>query len=540
MLDSWLHATFVRHLLPMETTRRVLEVTMMKKFVSFRSAVAAVLTMSLLFLVGCAQLASVTDKGHRGETNEQFSRVDQHSSYPAMRRETFEEVNLLELIDPKGDSEKDGYKKDWNPGDDKGIGFGKRYDLVLTWFSRQPEADDWKRQRRNSVQDKIVAVSTSRCNVFKTYLRRQQVDVNFMLGSLTTASGILGAVLPGMNASRNLAGAAGLFSGLRSEYNQSYYSNLAAHVIVQGIDLRINRLKKELIESRKGRSVADYTMEAAISDAIVIDGNCSAVAGLIEAQESIREVENPGLKMAARAMASAGALRELSQTPYLQLMKDGSLEKLLAAAGSHVPSLQVTSTRGGDATGGMGNTLGNARDAVTRIAAQIDYRAATVESEFDRLQTKAEEQKTPKSALSGSAVRASFTAIITKAIFEPLTKAPDGSPTAVLTICVQALGTPTAALGAANATLLLSQADPAQRIDAQLALDRAKAAAVAATSRVEAIVLAATTAIDQVAIKASNDMQASYTPKDGFASMSADKFSASAKPVFDVANLSCK
>lgn len=500
--------------------------------------------VSLIFIAllgGCAQFAAVIDGGHLKETKEQFSRVDQHSSFPAVRREVFEQVNLLEMIDPKGESVKDGFTHDWDSKrkkiDGKGhLNAGERYDLVLSWFSLQPDQNDWKRMRRNSVQDKIIAVSTSRCNVFKTYLRRQQVDVNFMLGSLTTASGILGAVLPGINASRNLAGAAGLFSGLRSEYNQSYYSNLAAHVIVQGIELRQNRLKKELMEGRQNRTVANYSMEAAISDAIVIDGNCSAVAGLIEAQESIREVENPGLKMAARAMASAAALREINQTPFSQLMKDGSLEKLLAAAGSHVPSLQVTSTRGGDPTGGMGNSLGNARDAVTRLAAQIDYRAATVESEFDRLQLKAEKDKTEKSTLASSQVRASFTAIVTKAVFNPLVNA----PTAVLTACVQALGTPTAALGAANATLLLSQANPDQRIAAQLALDQAKAVAVAATSRVEAIVLAATNAIDEAAIKASKDMQSSYTAKDGLSSLTTDKFSAFAKPVFEIGSLSCK
>lgn len=502
----------------------------------------------LALLGGCAQFAAVTDEGHRRETKEQFSRVDQHSSYPALSRATFERVNLLELIDPRGESVKDGYVKNWNPHeagkskpvDNEDISFGERYDLVLSWFSSQPDQTDWKRMRRNSVQDKIIAVSMSRCNVFKTYLRRQQVDVNFMLGSLTTASGILGAVLPGINASRNLAGAAGLFSGLRSEYNQSYYSNLAAHVIVQGIELRQNRLKKELTEGRQNRTVADYSMEAAISDAIVIDGNCSAVAGLIEAQESIREVENPGLKMAARALAGAAALREINQTPFSQLMKDGSLEKLLTLAGSHVPSLQVTSTRGNDSAGGLGIPLGNARDSVTRLAAQIDYRAATVESEFDRLQAKAKKEAKTQSTLTSTAVRASFTAIMKSQVLDPLVSPPAGSLSAVLTDCIQALGTPTAALGAANAMLLLSPPESDQRIATQLAFDQARAAAVAATSRVDAIVLAAMNAIDQAALKAAKSMQDSYTPQDGLTSLTTDKFSAFAKPVFDPKNLSCK
>lgn len=491
----------------------------------------------MVMFSGCAQLNSHLDENHQRETKEQFSRVDQHSSYPAIRRESFEQVNLLEMIDPKGESIKAGYDEDWNKKDGKGIDFGKRYDLVLNWFSRQPDQTDWKRLRRNSVQDKIIAVSTSRCNVFKTYLRRQQVDVNFMLGSLTTASGVLGAVLPGVNASRNLAGAAGLFSGLRSEYNQSYYSNLAAHVIVQGIELRQNRLKKELIDGRQNRTIADYSMEAAISDAIVIDGNCSAVAGLIEAQESIREVENPGLKMAARVAASQSALREISQTSYTQLMKDGTLEKLLAAAGSHVPSLAVTSTRANDPAGGLGNELSNARDSVTRIASTIEYRAATVESEFDRLQTKAEKDSKTKSPLTSTQVRASFTAVMKASVLDPLVT---GKPTAVLSECIQGLATPTAALGAANAMLLLSQVNTAQRIDTQQAFDQALANATAAASRVDAIVRAAMNAIDQAAVTVTKAMQDSYTASDGLKSFTAEKFSAPSKPIFDAKNLSCK
>ena len=493
----------------------------------------------LVLSTGCAQFGAVVDEKHRNETKEQFSRVDQHSSYPAIRRESFEQVNLLEMIDPKGESIGARYKHDWNPNDGRDIDFGKRYDLVLSWFSREPDQTDWKRTRRNSVQDKIIAVSTSRCNVFKTYLRRQQVDVNFMLGSLTTASGVLGAVLPGVNASRNLAGAAGLFSGLRSEYNQSYYSNLAAHVIVQGIELRQNRLKKELVEGRQNRSVSDYSMEAAISDAIAIDGNCSTVAGLIEAQESVREVENPGLKMAARAMASASALREINQTPYSQLVKDGTLEKLLAAAGSHVPSLLVTSTRG-DGASGMNGALCSARDAATRIAAQIDYRATTVQDDFDRLQSKAEGDKKTKSELTSTQVRSSFTSILTESIYTPLIEQPKGSSTAALTECIQALSTPTAALGAANASLLLAPAGTDQQISKQQDLAKAKAAAAAATSRVERIVSIALAAIDQAAAKTSMGMQAAYSDKEGFKILTLEKFNGFAKIGFDQANLNCK
>lgn len=444
---------------------------------------------SATIVSGCAQLHAVTDEDHIKETKEQFSRVDQHSSYPAMRRGTFEQVNLLELIDPQGNSQTDKYNHIWNH-QNAGSSHGQKYDQVLSWFGRQPDVGDWKRLRRNSVQDKILAVSTSRCNVFKTYLRRQQVDVNFTLGSLTTAAGVLGAVLPGVTASRNLAGAAGFFSGLRSEYNQSYYSNLAAHVIVQGIELRQNRLKKELLETRQGKSVEEYSMEAAINDAIVIDGNCSTVSGLIEAQEAIREVESPGLKTAARVIAGNAALRELSQASSSDLLNNGRLEKLVAIAGADVPSMLVSSTKPMErSTPDSGIAL--ARGAPTRVAVHIDNMAHQVARAYKELQEKS--PKPSEAAIDANALKLAVVASLSAAVLDPLLQ---DKPPGSFKQCILALGAPSEALISAQANWQIAQSDPSKRINAQMALTQAQAAAVAAAARVERVADLATSEID--------------------------------------------
>ncbi|WP_156370395.1 hypothetical protein [Acidovorax sp. Leaf84] len=465
-----------------------------------RIGIKAVLVVACAAVVsGCAQLHAVTDEGHIKETSEQFSRVDQHSSYPAMRRGTFEQVNLLELIDPKGESQFEKYSHVWSHPP-SGSSHGRQYDQVLSWFGRQPDVGDWKRQRRNSVQDKILAVSTSRCNVFKTYLRRQQVDVNFTLGALTTASGVLGAVLPGVNASRNLAGAAGLFSGLRSEYNQSYYSNLAAHVIVQGIELRQNRLRKELVEARQGKSVEDYSMEAAINDAIVIDGTCSTVSGLIEAQEAIREVESPGLKTAARVIAGNAALRALSQASSADLLDNGQLEKLVAIAGADVPSMLVSSTKPVEQPTPDSRVM-LARSAQARIALHIDSAAQLTARTYSEFKEK-EEQKTKEkekdskpapAAMDPGALRSAVAQSLSEAVLKPLIQS---QPPGVLTQCVSALAAVTEALVNAQTHWQLVQSDPAKRVNAQLVLAQAQANAVAAADRVDRVAYAANAEVD--------------------------------------------
>ena len=129
-------------------------------------------------LTGCAQFRVAGDEGHVRESDEQVSRVDKHSSFPAISRVNFEQVNLIEMIemiDPEEYAKKT-YATLW-PSNEKR---GPQYDLTLSGFrSRTDLNDEAKRQRRNGVQDKIIAVSTSRCNVFKTFLRRQQADGNF-------------------------------------------------------------------------------------------------------------------------------------------------------------------------------------------------------------------------------------------------------------------------------------------------------------------------------------------------------------------------
>ena len=283
------------------------------------------LLATCLFAAGCSSLQGAADP----EGPEQYSGVDKHSSYPAIRRPSFEEVNLIELIDPHLEHRRE-YKEIFNQAkaDGRTVTFGAKYDLALAWFRTSDLGAEQKRLQRNGVQERILAVSTSRCNVFKTYLRRDQSERNFLLGSLTTAAGVLGAVLPGANASRNLAGAAGLFSGVQAEYNQAFFSNLAAQVIVKGIDSKQATTYERIRKIGQPMSVADYPMEAAIKDAIYYDGLCSTLVGLNEAGESITQAQNPGLEAASRAVLRARVLQKIASEDLSKLTKDESLPRL--------------------------------------------------------------------------------------------------------------------------------------------------------------------------------------------------------------------
>jgi hypothetical protein len=116
---------------------------------------------SLIALSGCSSI--VRDRFHHEESSEQYSRVDKHSSFPAVRRVYLEQVNLVELIDPEGHAAKK-YRDAWKKADESpsGLGWGLKYDLVLAYFReyKAPINPESARQHRNSVQDRILGVST--------------------------------------------------------------------------------------------------------------------------------------------------------------------------------------------------------------------------------------------------------------------------------------------------------------------------------------------------------------------------------------------
>ncbi|MDD5298785.1 MAG: fibronectin type III domain-containing protein [Rhodocyclaceae bacterium] len=323
----------------------------------------------MLALSGCAQITP--DRRNQDEAMEQLSGVDKHSSFPAMRRDTFEQVNLVELLDP--DYAKGLCVKHDDKGNCTGVEWGKEYDQAFARFRTSKASEDAKKLHRDSVQDRILGVSTSRCNVFKTYLRRQQVSTNFWLGSATTAAGVLGAVLPGVTASRNLAGAAGLFSGVQAEYNASYFSNLAAQVIIQGIELRQSQLLQEIVAKRQKFNVSQYTMEAAVKDAVYFDGTCSAVTGLMEAGDSIKEITTPGFGHAVAMLTAVKAAAEIAQAPNLKELQDtGRLATLLKQATPAATPLVVSSVKDAIAPDvNMSQSLYSAKLAIQMSAAEL-------------------------------------------------------------------------------------------------------------------------------------------------------------------------
>jgi len=464
-----------------------------------------VLLCAGVLLAGCSTMLTEVQEPERLE---QVTGIDKHSSYPAIRRETFERINFLELVDPEQDAAK-AFPDNWNDAeklkkdgtvDEKSRATSVQYDLALARFRQRTDlSGEEKCRRRNSIQERMLSVSLSRCNVFKTYLRRDQADKNFLLGTATTVAGVLGAILPGADAGRVLAGSAGIFSGIRSEYNQAYYASLAAHVIVKGIETRQEIVYHRIQAEGQSKTIEAYPLEAAIKDAIYFDGLCSVVVGLDQASASIDATTEPGMEAATRTILRARLLKEATDMPGEKLLKPETIEKI-GQAGAKL-GLSLVGTSLGEPTGTvetdlsvaasrMNERIGAAADAAAQAIEQaaLDRKKELLAPEKDPVKSKALAEAEPK---PGTIVKAARLALATGLLaplnlngcYEKLAAAAvQERSAAVAKLAVAVKARSEAVGGSAEA---LAKADVA-RADAELALGNATRAVAAASEKLRA------------------------------------------------------
>ncbi|MFT4101062.1 MAG: hypothetical protein QM674_08520 [Burkholderiaceae bacterium] len=128
----------------------------------------------------------------------------------------------------------------------------------------------------------------------------------------TTILAGAGAIATPATTVRALSGLAGISSGVGAELQQSYFSNLATQVIVPGIDLARADLRTE-IASKRGRSISEYTLEAAIADAARYHGACSMNAGLEHSGKAVVEISNPGVRMLNATLGQMNLAQKLGK-----------------------------------------------------------------------------------------------------------------------------------------------------------------------------------------------------------------------------------
>jgi len=171
------------------------------------------------------------------------------------------------------------------------------------------------RNARNSIQERILAASTQRCNAFETNLQRTSSRHNFYSGLLSTAAGTVGGLVTAADGARIFSGVSGVASGYRAEFNQDYMANLATHVITEGIDKRRREVYAQIQTRGQGKSMSEYPLEAAVKDALYYHGQCSVIVGFQEAADAIKYVVDPGMDASIRALSKINLAKQLTANP---------------------------------------------------------------------------------------------------------------------------------------------------------------------------------------------------------------------------------
>lgn len=209
-----------------------------------------------------------------------------------------------------------------------------RLDRSTRYFSCRSEraTEEQRRLARNTLQERLLMSSEQRCSAFKIGLQREFSRTNFGLGVLSTLAGTAGALVNSVSAARNWAGTAAVSSGVRAEFNQDFFANLAAHVVIDGVDKRRREVYEQIQSHGQAKAYADYPVEAAIKDALYYHGQCSVAAGFQMAADAIKLYDDPGINTGLAMIAKIRAANLMLNDTSL------SAEDLLKKAGSVVES----------------------------------------------------------------------------------------------------------------------------------------------------------------------------------------------------------
>lgn len=241
--------------------------------------------LTLFFISGCSTL------GNKFGPEESMFGGDRVTSASANQMfnsefEGFNDEQIIHLLDPATDSK----VTDSNIPSQS---IEKRLNTAFYKANEYPNPE----LHRSQIQDRLIAASNQRCNIYTTYIKRMSTKNNAAFGTLTTALGGAGAIVTGAHTARLLAGLAGISSGVRAELNQAIFESVATSVIVPAIHKQRAEILEEIQGKRgtNGLSLEEYTVAGAIADAIKYHGACSMDAGIAFAQKSLNSFEDVGV-----------------------------------------------------------------------------------------------------------------------------------------------------------------------------------------------------------------------------------------------------
>jgi hypothetical protein len=280
------------------------------------------LTLFLAVLVsGCSTRYSHNSK--QGDEDSDWSDL-KRSGTEATTRGSLEVINLVELMDPDGRAEKRWQRENQERADDwDKLSWATRYDITMSRFAEINL--DSAVSRRNLVQNRLMVAAERRCGRYVQYLRTDSSNMNFRFATTSGVLSTLGALLGHADTAKAFSGLSAMTSGVRAEYNNEYYSNLAISVIVRGIAEKRRMLQEDIETKQRSRGYADYDIAAAVRDAVEFDAACNVVNGLETANEAVQRLNEPGRDAMNRALLKQNLTNALASRDVAQIEKHNQI-----------------------------------------------------------------------------------------------------------------------------------------------------------------------------------------------------------------------
>jgi hypothetical protein len=179
------------------------------------------------------------------------------------------------------------------------------------FYAKTKKPEDAPRVARDRIQDRLILASDELCFDYKRRLLGKRAGYNTWLGSLAILLAGGATIANAAETARRYAAAAGSAGGIRAEINSNLFGgDEVMRAVFDGIDTKRAERFKEIRKARfadpegksPSRTIEEYSVEAAVADAIKFHDSCSLTAGIgavTKAQQTINILEGDSLgKMA--------------------------------------------------------------------------------------------------------------------------------------------------------------------------------------------------------------------------------------------------
>lgn len=192
---------------------------------------------------------------------------------------------------------------------------------------------------RNEIQSRIMAAANQRCQLWKNYIATASSAVGFWSGIIGTATSAAAIAFSPEGTKDALTAVSTTANAVGPQFDKDYLFSLTMPVVIQGVEGRRREIADGINERRgqgdKLSSLKEYTLSAAIADALEYHAACSVASGLQQASEKMADARSSKEQAVTESEAAAKAAEAAKKT--------GASEKQAQAAGAAAANAFVKS-----------------------------------------------------------------------------------------------------------------------------------------------------------------------------------------------------